>query len=292
MKTLKHGLLLTSIMLSGSVFPCSIDGKDGILPRNNMRVPVNAKVQSGITEEGFNAVIDKVETVYAPIISSFGAELSVVRNWKDDTVNAYAEQSGKKWKVSMFGGLARHQTITEDGFALVVCHEIGHHIAGAPLYSWKSGWASTEGQSDYFATTKCLRRSWINDDNKAIVEAMTIPDQVLRACGKTTRFRKTEDYYICARGAMAGMSVAKLFASFGGSQPKFETPDTKVVTKTNESHPASQCRLDTYFAGAVCPVAFSEDFSRDGEVAGACHGSLGHTTGTRPLCWFKPAVAQ
>ena len=119
---------------------------------------------------------------------------------------------------------------------------------------------------------------------------MTIPESVQRACGKPTRFRKTEDYYICARGAMAGMSVAKLFASFGGAQPKFETPDAKVVTKTNESHPASQCRLDTYLSGAVCPVAFSEDFSRDGEVAGACHGSLGHKTGTRPLCWFKPSI--
>ena len=31
----------------------------------------------------------------------------------------------------MFGGLAGHETITTDAFALVACHELGHHIGGA-----------------------------------------------------------------------------------------------------------------------------------------------------------------
>lgn len=288
MTSLKHGLLLTSLVLSGSAFTCSIDGKDGILPNNSLRVPVNAKYQSGITEEQFNAIIDRYETAYAPIVATYGGNLSVVRKWEDATVNAYAEQNGKEWKISMFGGLARHQTITEDGFALVVCHEIGHHIAGAPVYSWKSGWASTEGQSDYFATAKCLRRVWQSDDNKQIVSEMTIPEPLKKSCGKTRMWN--DDYYLCLRGGMAGQSVANLFASFGGAAPKFETPDPKVVTRTNESHPASQCRLDTYLQGALCEVGFNEDFSRETEVTGSCHGTLGHKIGTRPLCWFKPTV--
>lgn len=293
MKTLKHGLLLASLAISSAVMACSMDGKDGFLPDNDLRIPVNTKMKTGITEEQFNAVIDKYEAVYAPIISSYGATLEVVRKWNDPTVNAYAEQRGKLWKVSMFGGLARHSTITEDGFALVVCHEIGHHIAGAPLYSWKSealraGWASTEGQSDYFATTKCLRRVWQNEDNKAVVESMEIPEPLKKACGENKVWN--EDYYICLRGGMAGLSVANLFASFGSTQPKFDTPDPKQVSRTDERHPAAQCRLDTYFQGALCDVSFNEDFSRNSEVTGACHGSLGHNVGLRPRCWFKPTV--
>jgi Zn-dependent protease with chaperone function len=54
----------------------------------------------------------------------------------------------------MFGGLARDPLVTKDGFSAVICHEIGHHIAGAPRKGFS--WASNEGQADYFATTKCL----------------------------------------------------------------------------------------------------------------------------------------
>ncbi len=294
MKTLKHGLLLSTLVLSGSVFACSIDGKDGFLPENSLRIPVNTKMTTGITEEQFNSVIDSYEAFYKPIIASeFGANLTVVRKWSDATVNAYAQQSGKEWKVSMFGGLARHETITPDGFALVVCHEIGHHIAGAPLYSYKlenllAGWASTEGQSDYFATTKCLRKVWAADNNEEIVSKMEVPETLKKACGKAKVWN--EEYYTCIRGGMAGLSVANLFASFGGAKPAFDTPDTKEVSRTNERHPAAQCRLDTYFQGALCEVNMNDDFSRDSEVTGACHGSLGHSVGLRPRCWFKPTI--
>ena len=67
----------------------------------------------------------------------------------------------------MFGGLARHKLVTPDGFALVACHEMGHHLGGAPR---RGGWASNEGQSDYYATTKCARRIWAEDNNAAIMQ--------------------------------------------------------------------------------------------------------------------------
>lgn len=99
---------------------------------------------------------------------------------------------------------------------------------------------------------------------------------------------------MCVRGGMAGLSVAKLFQSLRGStvEPKFDTPDPKVVTKTDDNHPATQCRLDTYFQGSLCEVNFSEDVTSTSEVTGTCHASLGHTIGLRPLCWFKPSVVK
>ncbi len=292
MKILKHGLLATALITT-SAFTCTIDGLEGILPENDMKIEVNAKRFGGISEEQFNKTIDKVETLYMPIVGTYGGTLQVVRKWTDATVNAYAEQSGKIWKVSMFGGLARHETITEDGFALVVCHEIGHHIGGAPLYSWKdsvnAGWAATEGQSDYFSTTKCLRRAWLSEDNATIAAAMEIPQVVKDSCA--TAWSDANDYNICLRGAMAGDSVSKLFAALRKQPPgKFETPDAAVVKRTYEGHPAFQCRLDTYFQGALCEKAFSEDFTRDSEVAGSCHGTTGQSVGMRPVCWFKPLV--
>lgn len=290
MKSFKHGLLALSLLsLATPSFACTMDGKEGIVEENNLRIPVSQKSINGITEEQFNSVIDEVSAVMSPIVASHGGNLTVVKLWTDETVNAYAEQSGTTWKVSMFGGLARHETITRDGMALVVCHEVGHHIGGAPLYSWKSGWASTEGQSDYFATTKCLRQVWANDNNEEIISRMDVPARVKELCGQTHLWNG--DYALCVRGAMAGDSVARLFAALRKQEPaKFETPDPKVAKYTQESHPATQCRLDTYFQGALCTVDAREEFSRDTEVTGSCHKTLGFTIGMRPLCWHKPSV--
>lgn len=294
--------MLAGLSFASLAFACNQDGTGGgFLPENNLYISVNDKAAGGLSEARFNAVIDKVITIYSPIVSSLGGNLSVERNWTDGTVNAYASQSGKNWKVAMFGGLARHSTITEDGFALVVCHELGHHIGGAPKKGGSTGggwwggstgassWASNEGQSDYFATLKCLRKSFLNDDNATIVSKLTIPASLSAACSKSTKGNK-EDTAMCVRTSMAGMSVANLFAALGRTKdPKFETPDTKVVSKTDDNHPAAQCRLDTYLQGSLCDINMNEDVSNTDEVKGTCHSSLGMKTGTRPLCWFKPA---
>jgi hypothetical protein len=83
-----------------------------------------------------------------------------------------------------------------------------------------------------------------------------------------------------------------LFASLRSqaNAAKFETPDASTVSSTNDNHPATQCRLDTYFQGSLCEVNFNDDVARTSEVTGTCHGSLGHKMGLRPTCWFKAKV--
>lgn len=297
--TIKTVAVAASLSFAGLALACSMDGKDGFLPENNLYIPESAKVLGGITEAEFNSIITKVETVYAPIVRNAGGNLKIERSWSDGTVNAYASQSGSTWMVKMFGGLARHNTITVDGMALVVCHEIGHHIGGAPKKGGSGGggwwggtggissWASNEGQSDYFATLKCLRKVFVNDDNSAVVTTLNAPEKLVSSCNQATKGNK-EDAALCIRTSMAGMSVSNLFAALGKlPDPKFETPDTKTVSKTDDNHPRAQCRLDTYFQGSLCDVSMNEDVSNSDEVKGTCHPSLGHTTGTRPLCWFK-----
>ena len=50
---------------------------------------------------------------------------------------------------------------------------------------------------------------------------------------------------------------------------KFDTPDQTVVSATNH-HPAPQCRLDTYFAGAVCDKSYGDVVSNDDPNQGVC----------------------
>lgn len=292
MKSIKQGMLLATFLIAAPIMACNQEGTEGFVPENDLKIFTHTKRVGGLSEEQFNKAIDKVESVYMPIVEGMGAKLNIVRKWDDPTVNAYAQQSGKTWMVSMFGGLARHATITEDGMSLVVCHEIGHHIGGAPkkASAWASSWASNEGQSDYWATLKCLRKAWLNEDTEEIIKGMDVPAALTAACDK--QYLWAIERAVCIRGGMAGLSVANLFKALANDTkaPAFDTPDPKVVTRTNDNHPASQCRLDTYFQGAMCDQSYNEDTENASEVKGTCHATLGHSVGLRPTCWFKPAV--
>jgi hypothetical protein len=286
------GLLLAALTFTGLALACSEDGTGGFLPENKLRIPVNVKMDGTLTQLQFNAVIKKVETIYAPVVSSMGAKLKVIRKWTDPTVNAYADRRGAPgvWNVTMFGGLARHPSITEDGFALVICHELGHHIGGAPKKTTNL-WSSVEGESDYFAALKCLRHVFLNDNNDAVLRKMkldtVIPDALNKACKKEWSNKADRD--ICIRTGMAGASVAGMFEALNQSPPpKFDTPDKSVIKATYELHPDTQCRLDTFFQGALCEKSMNEDVSQTDEIRGACNRKTGEKIGLRPLCWFKP----
>ncbi len=276
----------------------------GFIPENDLWIDVNDKSKNaaGLSEEEFNEVIDEVVKVYEPIVKSKGGNLIVKRLWDNGTVNASAMRQGNDYIVNMYGGLARHETVTADGFAMVVCHEVGHHIGGAPVYGasqsssggWGGGgssansWASTEGQSDYFAASKCLRKAFKNDNNAEIVAMLDVPEYVKQSCEKN--FKNNDDFMLCARAAMAGLSLANLFKALRKLEVplSFQTPDTKVVSKTYEGHPQPQCRLDTYFQASVCEADDRIDLGYEDEAQGACARVNNQKFGARPLCWYKP----
>lgn len=286
-------IIAAAALTANTGFTCTPDGVEGIVPENDLNIPFNAKSVYTIDEIEFNAVIDKVTAIYEPVVSQMGGELNVERNWDDGTVNAYASRRGGTWNIHMFGGLARHETITSDGFALVVCHELGHHIGGAPKKGgWFGTWATNEGQADYFSTLKCLRKVFRGEDNATIVSKMDVPKVVVKTCEE--QWSDENERLICQRGAMAGLSVSKLFQNLRNADeaPDFNRPDSNVVSRTDHNHPAYQCRLDTYYQGALCHVSDTLDVDQDDATVGVCNRADSVETGTRPLCWFKPESEQ
>lgn len=264
-------------------------GSNSFAPENSLWIGTDDKAAAGITEEQFHSVLDKTFGIYKPIAVAKGITLINEKDWEDGTVNSYASQSGKTWKVASFGGLARYAGMTPDAFALVACHELGHHFGGAPKYKRYGGtWASNEGQSDYYGTLKCMKRYLEDEDNVAFVANAKVPAVVSQRCAMA--FTNDNEAALCVRSSLAGHVLAVVLKELSnGKDVSFETPDTQVVADTlYNTYPAVQCRLDTYFAGALCNKSVDEDTSNTNVLAGACNTSQGATLGVRPLCWFKP----
>lgn len=292
---------LASIFLAASVYAVNELNHDhtqtlceGFIPENDMKIPVGFTTLSGqpagISQAEFNEAMDRLVKYYLKDVEAQGLKLRINRLWENETVNASAQRSGSTQVLNMYGGLARHPQITFEGFSLVLCHEFGHHNGGAPKNGgWFGSWATNEGGSDYFATLKCLRRIFSEDDNAAIVAARSteLDFVAVEACTKT--YPEDYDRDLCLRMSLAGQSVANFFANMKKDEkaPRFDTPDLSEVSRTNNNHPATQCRLDTYFAGMLCPVKETDKVSDTDYQAGSCYKPR-DVDGTRPRCWFSP----
>lgn len=269
-------------------------------PKNDLDLEDGLFFTSNMTEARFKQIIDSVVVFYKPIVSAHGAKLNVDYNWNDPTVNAYARQDGNEWNIAMFGGLARRPEVTDDGFALVVCHELGHHLGGFSFYPG-GDWASSEGQADYFSTQACAKKVFAGSAPQLAKYKALISKRAISRCDSV--YTDTEQKAVCYRTAAAGISLANLLAKISGERtPNPESYDPVVVRRTVPSHPRAQCRLDTYLAGAVCTKLFRDDlipgrfnprgqdtFSAQAEAF--TYSCSGTSFGARPLCWFAPLKA-
>lgn len=282
-------LLFSSLLLLGA--PKSAQLCSGFLPENDLYISATDASIGGITKQEFDAVLDQIENHYGPIIAAKGGRLMVSRDWNNGTVNASANRFGSVYKINMYGGLARHPQVDKDAFMLVACHEIGHHIGGAPKITggWmQSDWATNEGGADYFASLRCMRQMFNDADNGAFVQAGGIDSVLKEKCEQIYDTQSEEN--LCMRIGAAGFKAAMLFHELRKiPEPlSYSTPDQRVVNSTDDDHPMPQCRLDTYFQGGLCRHDMNVELSDTIITQGTCNESTGQRDGNRPRCWFKP----
>ncbi len=259
---------------------------NGLVKRSSFEIPIGSPYANSMAEKDFKKTLKDFESFFSDHVDqTYQAEIQVIGSWSSNTVNAYADQSGKAWLILINGGLARHKDITPDGLKAVLCHELGHHAGGYPKKS-TNRWSSAEGQADYYATMKCLRRLWEKEDNILHTQNTVIPDIVKRECALT--YASQSEQALCQRMSLAGKSVALLIQDLDHDSitPKFETPDPEIVRTINYMYPYAQCRLDTFFNGALCSQPKEQEFANEDETIGACHGLNGDLRGLRPQCWF------
>lgn len=288
MKGFVFAIALVAAVMTTSSFQDGHQLCEGIVPENNLWIGVDDKSANGITEQEFNEIMDVLEDIYTPIFKEHGDNFKIIRNWTDGTVNAYANRAGSTAQIHMFGGLARYNGMNKVGMAMVACHEIGHHLGGKPKVTrfLFPSWASNEGQSDYFATLKCMRKYLRIDPID--ISAYDLSTTAIDMCEKA--WTSDEEIQICKVTNVGSAALAGVLNDLrGASTPvSFDTPDPKVVSKTDHKHPAAQCRLDTYFQGTLCDKDHNDEIDLSSETSAQCNRKDGYTTGVRPLCWYKP----
>lgn len=282
-----------------------IGANASIMPPNDLWRYDNLLAPANMDEATFRQISERVTGIFDTFARIHNARIVLNARWDDSTVNASAQQTGSNWAINMYGGLARRPEVTPDGFALVVCHELGHHFAGFPFYKRSifssDDWAAVEGQSDYFATTTCAKMIWGEEASENARFRTSAPEIVRDRCDAAWSAEGEQN--LCYRSSMAGLSLATLLGALGSnsSAPDFGHPDSSVVSKTNPAHPKAQCRLDTYFAGAQCMNANNPEIipgrrhasgqdSAEAEQTAqpyACYNAVA----SRPACWFKSKLS-
>jgi hypothetical protein len=280
-KTLFFALFLSTHLVFSDV------EEQSCFPKSNLKFSKALKSLDGMSEIEAKSLLGRIKTTMNSSVKAFsGKEVFFNVDWNDETVDAHASRDLKGNPVIFVnGGLVRHPDLTRDGLMLIACHELGHHLGGAPKIlrgnSDLKSWSSAEGEADYFAVTKCLPRVFSDG-----LETKSLDNEVDTINLKLALTKCKDD--LCTRIILAGKSVSDVFASLkiDHINPSINSIDKTIVDKTFYSHPNPQCRLDTYIAGARCDVNIDIPFDNNDPKIGAC---LQNSIGARPICWYHEA---
>lgn len=245
--------LLTILFLISAI---TYSSNTNFLPENDLwQEDYLESDESNIDKELYLKILKAGKKVYDPIAKENREKLKVPNYWTNKKVNGACQ---RYWglTIRIYGGLARRPEITPEGLVMVMCHEFGHAYAGEPYLNAHKKY-SAEGLADYYASNTCARM---------IFEELKLEDYVF----PPTPFMEDscssfdgEDKEYCLRILVGSKSMATLLAVLmKQDEPDFRTPDQTVVDETLVSYPeTAQCRMDSYFAGAM--------------------------NKPKPACWFK-----
>lgn len=292
---MKNFIVLTCMIFSTALSAHTKDCNlfDGVKPPSNKvknTVSYGDFYNISKTPAKFEQFTNRIVSLYSDTIKELGGNLKTEFLWESTELNAYAEKNKSNWKIVFHGALYRDKRVSDDGFIMTVCHELGHLLGGAPFKLGHE--TSAEGQADYWASTVCAKKYFTEFPAEVVMSNGFVRDQ----CSK-----KYEDdisaQKICYRTTMAGYSLASFLGlQTEGKQPRFETPDKHVLDVTDQLHPLAQCRLDTFLAGSLCDledssITFEEKIlgdklTTDFKCTETVDGQLVQVD-KRPKCWFN-----
>lgn len=159
-------LVCSLILLSGILSAAEV-----VCPKNNpgyFCLPEEQNQNKEINATNFYLIPAKIIGLFNQEISAAGYPLQLEAKWESPYFGAGVSLYENSFHLMILGGTTRLAEFTADAYAAVVCHEIGHIIAGEPHQTISGAeWSSSEGQADFFAASVCLPRYFksLNEEN-------------------------------------------------------------------------------------------------------------------------------
>ncbi len=220
-------------------------------------LPEGATPVSDITKADYENIVMKFTAQnFLSVFQQTGKPLLIPHEWESPFFAAFAKSDATLWQISMWGGMARAPGSSQGALAAILCHELGHIVGGEPRQTIPGAeWASSEGQSDFYAAAVCLPK--FLSENPQFVPVVSPVAQDL--CQKNS---------LCGKIMQAGLDMVSLFQKYSYrdyTPVSLDLSAPAVPELLRNTYPSDQCRLDTFKAGALC------------QLGGAC---------VAPACWF------
>jgi len=153
---------MKSLQLILALFTSAILNAADICPKNNSGyfcLPVEQNQNNVMNGTNFYLIPAKIIGLFYQEISDAGYPVQLDAKWESPYFGAGVSLYENAFHLTILGGTTRLPEMTEDAYAAIICHEIGHIIAGEPRQTISSAeWSSSEVQADFFAASVCLPR--------------------------------------------------------------------------------------------------------------------------------------
>jgi hypothetical protein len=195
-------------------------------------------------------VLRAAKLAYADDLESKGLELQVTYDIDNLELEISTTKVFNKLDIQVSRGLAELSAIDRDGFALLVCHELGHHFGEKPFIVKDF---SVEGSADFYATNVCLKRIF---PFLKVDPEISFSKQVSKKCDSIETVVNSP--LNCERTLRASQQVFGVF-SMMTSHPKSNaaafTNGTIIENGTEfvRDYPSLECRLVTWRNGVLFP---------------------------------------
>lgn len=214
----------------------------------------------GFNEEQYHKVLGTFMVEYHQLVKTkTGHDFAVKFEWQNNYFGAFAQKEADKnrYSISLWGGMSRAEGMTEEVAYFILCHELGHIMAGDPKQTIPgSDWASSEGQSDFFAAKRCLPHLM----KKLQFKKRYTSERVKKICAGNQE---------CETIASIGrefVAFAQKWSYQNYTEVNLNTAPSEVPSEMlRNRYPSDQCRLESVIKGASCLV--------DKNCA-------------RPVCWY------
>lgn len=205
--------------------------------------------QSGLTDGDVQLLFSILDEMYRTSINNTSKSWTSGYAWEKPFLGAGSTFSEGNFSVMLWGGLVRARGMNFGSLSAILCHELGHRLAGPPFQKFPGSdpdWSSAEGQADYFAATACLPAVYqsLMEKYPSTLKTTLEENFSLSLCGPS----KNEEQ--CRWVSQAGVDMIEVLQIYYERDKPLAYPSAsakEVVPVTLfTAYPTAQCRMDIY----------------------------------------------